>query len=276
VKIDAHQHFWRYAPARHTWITGQMAILKRDYLPEHLSKELSANGMDGCVAVQADQSKEETGFLLDLARENPFIRGVIGWVDLRARNLPERLEYYARFEKLRGFRHIAQSEPDDFLTRPDVIQGIRSLRSFGLTYDILIYPNQLRAAIALVERLPDQRFVLDHIAKPAIRTKSIEDWAAGIRAIAAHPTVYCKVSGLITEADWGQWEAADFRPYLDVVFEAFGVDRLMFGSDWPVCLLAGTYGQVKKLIADHVSNWPAEAQERIFGLNAAEFYGFTA
>ena len=272
-RIDAHQHFWRYNRKRDAWITDSMSRLRRDYLPEDLKEELNRADVDASIAVQADQSEAETGFLLDLARRHPFIAGVVGWVDLRARDLCERLESYSRFEKLRGYRHIAQSEPDDrFLMRDDVARGIGALRRHGFTYDILIYPRQMPAALELMARLPDQRFVIDHAAKPAIRTKEIGAWANHLRAMASNPLAFCKVSGLITEADWQNWRAEDFKPYLDVVFEAFGTDRLLFGSDWPVCLLAGTYQQVKGLVADYMKGLPASEQEKVFGANAERFY----
>lgn len=276
MNIDSHQHFWRYDAQRDTWITDEMAVLKRDFLPTDLLPELAANGIDGCVAVQADQSERETQFLLDCAAHHPEIVGVVGWVDLRAPNLPQRLACFSRFEKLRGFRHIVQAEPDDrFLLREDSCRGIARLREFGLTYDILIYPKQLPAAIEFVAKFPEQPFVIDHLAKPAIRTKEIDSWCRHIRAVAAHPNVFCKLSGLITEADWRKWRPEDCRPYLDVVFDAFGVDRLIFGSDWPVCLLAGTYKQVKDVIADYTRRLAATDREKIFGLNAAKFYGLT-
>jgi L-fuconolactonase len=274
MHIDSHQHFWCYDPDRDGWITNEMSVLKRDFLPENLISDLHANQMDGCVAVQSDQSERETLFLLDLAVQHQEIKGVVGWVDLCSPKLPERLEHFSKFEKLRGFRHIAQSEPDDhFLVREDLIRGIRNLQEFNFSYDILIYPRQLPAAIELVQRIPEQRFVLDHMAKPLIRSHEIQPWAKQMRALAANRNVYCKVSGLVTEADWHNWNQSDFRPYLDVVFEAFGLDRIMFGSDWPVCLLAGTYEEVKTIIANYVCDLPSEQQRKIFGLNAISFYG---
>jgi L-fuconolactonase len=231
------------------------------------------------VAVQADQSEDETNFLLGLCDENraerdAFIAGVVGWVDLRAPNLPERLEYFSQFEKLRGFRHIVQGEADDrFLLRGDFCRGISRLREFGFTYDILIYARQLPAAVEFVERFPDQAFVVDHIAKPAIAAGEIDVWERNLRAIAANPNVFCKFSGLITEADWDNWNAELLEPYLEITFDAFGADRLMFGSDWPVCLLAGSYDRVKGLVEDFVRGRPVLEQAKIFGETAARFYG---
>lgn len=274
MKIDSHQHFWRYNAQRDAWITDEMSILKRDFLPYDLFPELAAHGIHGTVAVQADQSEDETRFLLDLADRHPQILGVVGWVDLCSANLPDRLEFFSQFHKLRGFRHIVQAEPDDrFLLRQDFCRGVSRLQRFGFTYDILIYPKQLPAVREFVAKFPEQRFFLDHLAKPAIRTKEIAAWATEIRALAAHQNVFCKLSGLITEADWRHWRPEDCEACLDVVFEAFGADRLMFGSDWPVCLLAGTYGQVKELIANYVRGFSPAEQDKIFGLNAARFYG---
>jgi L-fuconolactonase len=277
MRIDSHQHFWHYDAARDGWITEEMQVLKRDFQPGDLLPQMRANGIDATVAVQADQSERETEFLVDLAGRNDFIAGVVGWVDLRDPEVNRRLEYFSQFAVLRGFRHVAQSEPDDrFLTREEFVRGVAALGRFDFTYDILINPRQLAAARDLVEKLPEQAFVLDHIAKPNVTTREIETWAEGIRGLAANPRVFCKLSGLITEADWQHWRPADFRPYLDVVFEAFGADRLMFGSDWPVCLLAGEYARVKELIAGYVSERSAAEQEKIFGGNAVRFYGLEA
>lgn len=269
-RIDAHQHFWRYDPQRYDWIMPEMDILRRDFLPEHLRPDLFEAGIDACIAVQAESSENETRFLLDLAQANPEIAAVVGWLDLRAQNIAARLDCFSRFPKLRGLRHIAQSEPDDeFLIREPFLNGIARLEAFDLAYDILIYPRQLHAAAELVRRFPRQRFIIDHLAKPAIRAREIEPWAGWMRKIARHENVFCKLSGLVTEADWNNWTGADFTPYLDVVFEAFGVDRLIFGSDWPVCLLAATYSQVTSLIASYA----ASGHDRVFGQNAALFYG---
>ena len=273
MNIDSHQHFWRYDPVRDAWITDAMAVLKRDFLPADLASELAANGMDASIAVQADQSENETMFLLDLAEANNQIVGVVGWIDLLSSRLAERLEHFSHFPKLRGFRHIAQAEPDDrFLARTNFVKAVAQLHPFGFTYDILIYPKQLPAAIDLVAQLPEQHFVIDHLAKPEIKARNTEPWATQIRKIAQNPNVFCKVSGLVTEADGKHWKADDFKPYLDVVFDAFGPDRLLFGSDWPVCLLAATYHQVKQLVEDNVKDFSPADKKKIFGGNAARFY----
>jgi L-fuconolactonase len=273
TRIDAHQHFWRFDPVRDAWITDDMSVLRRDFLPGDLEIHLVGGGIDGTVVVQADQSEAETEFLLGLADDHPFIRGVVGWVDLTADDLARRLERFAVFERLRGLRHIAQAEADDFLGREDVVRGIGRLREFGLTYDILVYAHQLPAALALAQRLPEQPFVLDHCAKPRIREGEVEPWATHMRRLARHPSVCCKVSGLVTEADWERWRPDDVRPYLDVVFEAFGPDRLMFGSDWPVCLLAGSYARVTELIEGYAEQLSDDERDALFGGTAVRFYG---
>jgi L-fuconolactonase len=275
--IDSHQHFWHFNSSRDAWITDEMAALRRDFLPDELRPELTANHVDGCVAIQVDQSEQETAFLLDLARKNSFIFGVVGWVDLRSDCIADRLQYFSQLPLLRGFRHIAQAESDDrFLLRPDFVRGIGQLHGLGFTYDILIYARQLPAAIELVARFPEQKFVVDHIAKPEIKSHKIAPWERDIRKLASYPNVNCKLSGLVTEADWKLWRPADFKPYLDVVFDCFGTDRLMFGSDWPVCTLAAEYSRVKRLIEEYAESLPQPEKNNIFGKNAARFYGLTA
>jgi L-fuconolactonase len=274
MKIDSHQHFWRYDPVRDSWITDSMAVLKRDFLPQDLSPALKASGVDGCIAVQADQSEKETLFLLDLAGSNSIVRGVVGWVDLCAPNVAERLEFFSDYDQLCGFRHIVQAEADDrFMLRTEFQHGIECLGEFGYTYDILIYTHQFPAAIELAGKFPDQPFVLDHLGKPPIKAKELEPWKQHIRTLAKNRNVYCKVSGMVTEADWKNWKPDDFRPYLDVLFETFSADRLMFGSDWPVCLLAGGYGDVLDLVADYAQKLKPLDKDKLFGLNAVRFYG---
>jgi L-fuconolactonase len=274
MRIDSHQHFWKFDPVRDAWITPEMAVIRRDFLPRDLQPELAANGIDATIAVQADQSETETGFLLELSSRHKFIAGVVGWVDLRARNLEERLAHWSQREALVGFRHIAQAELDDrFLATHDFVEAIRKLRQFDFTYDLLVYPRQLPAAIELASRLPEQPFVLDHIAKPPIKSGQQGAWCGHIRELAQNQNVYCKLSGIVTEADWAGWTADHCKPYLDAVFEAFGPDRLMFGSDWPVCLLAGSYERVLGLVEDYVLTRDVAAADKIFGDNAARFYG---
>ncbi|UFH53780.1 amidohydrolase [Spirosoma sp. KNUC1025] len=272
MTIDAHQHFWHFDPVRDSWITDDMAIIQRDFLPADLEPVLSANGIDGCVAVQASQSEEETLFLVNMARSYDIVKGVVGWVDLQSDQLPQRLEALSSHPEIKGYRHVAQAEPDDFLARPAVVEGIRQLAAFGLTYDILIYPNQLKAALHLVREVPELNFVIDHLAKPHIKKREISRWSNFMVEIARHPNVSCKLSGMVTEADWHNWSKADFFPYMDVAFESFGPDRLMFGSDWPVCLVAANYTQVKTLVEEYVAPWGQEAREKVFGANAVSFY----
>jgi L-fuconolactonase len=277
MTIDAHQHFWRYDPARDAWITDAMSHLKRDFLPEELEHERAANGIDSTIVVQVDQSEDETLFLMDLAERYKRIAGVVGWVDFCSPKIEERLRFFSQYKKLCGFRHIAQAEPDDqFLVGRDFTRGISLLREYDFAYDILIYPKQLPAAIELAARFPEQRFVVDHLAKPLIKDGCREPWASYMRAISQNANVFCKLSGLVTEADWLHWKRADIDPYLDVVFEAFGPERLMFGSDWPVCLLAASYRQVKQLIETYVEEHAAQHKESIFSGNAIRFYGLKA
>ena len=276
-KIDAHQHFWQYDPTEHTWMTDEMAAIRRDFLPPDLKPLLDRVGFDGGIAVQARQSLEETRWLLELAARCEFIRGVVGWVDLRSPGLPSRLAELAGQEKLVGVRHIVQDEPDnEFMLREDFRRGIAHLEEFDLAYDVLIYPRQLGAAIRLVEEFPRQRFVLDHIAKPPIAEGKREPWATGLRQLAQSPNLYCKLSGMVTEARWKAWQADDFRPYLDVVFEAFGAERLMIGSDWPVCTLSASYEAAMGIVLDYVAQLPPAEQNGILGGNCERFYKLPA
>lgn len=270
--IDAHVHFWKYNKQRDTWMDA-MKILQQDYLPEHLEPTLRRNGVDGVVAVQASQEEVETRFLAELAKTHPVIKGVVGWLDLQADNIEERLEHFTQYESIRGYRHVVQAEPDDFLLRPHFQRGVRALKAYNYTYDVLIYHSQLKPAITFVGQFPDQKLIIDHCAKPDIRHKQIDDWARGMKEIAQQPQVYCKLSGLFTEAAWKTWSAAEFYPYLDVVFEAFGTDRLVFGSDWPVMLVSGIYVQWKSLLEKYMENYTPEEKEKVFGLNAQAFYG---
>ena len=276
MRIDAHQHFWLYNEQEYGWIGPEMAGLKRDFLPADLDPLQRALGIEGTVAVQARQAVDETRWQLELAGQHPEIRGVVGWLDLCDPGVGRQLEVLCVDERLRGVRHVVQDEPDDgFLLRPDFQRGIGLLADLGLTYDILIYPRHLPVASDFVARFPEQWFVLDHIAKPPIAEGRVQPWAEGIRRLAEHPRVYCKVSGMVTEAVWDGWTAADFRPYLDVVVEAFGTERIMFGSDWPVCTVAGSYAEVLGLAYDYAAQFSAAEQAAMAGENAARFYGLT-
>ena len=272
MNIDSHQHFWKYDPIKNSWIEDHMKVIRRDFLPEDLQPILEKNGFEGCIAVQADQSEEETEFLLSLAENNSFIKGVVGWVDLRAENIEERLAYFTEFKKLKGVRHIVQAEPDDYMLDEKFQHGISLLKQFNLTYDILVFPSQLVAAIELVNKFPNQKFVVDHIAKPLIKEGKIEHWKRDMESLAKSPNVMCKISGMVTEADWSLWKPEDFSPYLDVIFNAFGTDRILFGSDWPVCLLAADYHQQLEIVETYISSFSVEDKENIMGGNAINFY----
>ncbi len=274
MRTDAHQHFWNYDPAEYAWIGAGMETLRRSFGPTDLSPLLAAEAIDGCIAVQARQSLDETRWLLDLAREHDFIRGIVGWIDLRADEAADQLDLFADEPKLVGIRHVVQDETDDeFLLREDFRRGVALLAERGLVYDVLIYPRQLPAALRFVDRFPEQPFVLDHLAKPLIKDGIREPWAAQVRELAKRPNVACKVSGMVTEADWTRWRPDDFTPYLDTVFEAFGEERLLFGSDWPVCLLAADYPAVTRIVTRWAEALGDTAREKLFGGNAGRIYG---
>ena len=272
-KIDAHHHLWRYSPREYAWIGENMPQLRRDFLVEDLEGELSAAGFAGAVAVQAKQTREETDWLLSLAAGSPAIAGVVGWAPIASPQFPVELERLRGESKLKGLRHIIQDEPDEnFILGTEFNQGIRAMRDSGLVYDILIFERHLPAAIQFVDRHPQQVFVLDHVAKPRIRDRVLDPWRHNICELARRDNVYCKISGMVTEAHWSTWTEADLRPYVDVVLVAFGAGRLMAGSDWPVCLLSGTYASVKSLVAEYVSTCSHADREAVFGLNAQRFY----
>jgi len=273
LKIDSHQHFWKFDPARDAWITNEMGVIQKDFLPEDLQPVLAQNGIDGCVLVQTDQAQSHNEFLISLASSHSFIKGIVGWVDLQSENIRERFLYYKQQELIKGFRHILQGENDRALMlRPAFMRGIEALREFDYTYDILIFPDQLSYARELVAAFPQQKFVIDHIAKPLIKEKKIDDWKRGMIDIARHENVYCKISGMVTEADWKKWKKSDFSPYLDTVTAAFGIDRIMFGSDWPVCLVAAPYQEMMEIVRDYYALFSKDEQQKIFGKNAIEFY----
>jgi L-fuconolactonase len=275
MKIDAHQHFWQYSPETHPWIDDSMAALQRDFLPEHLAPLLAAAGFDGCIAVQAQQDEAETRWLLELSDQHDFIRGVVGWVDLRTDDVRDRLRALAAHPRLRGIRYVVQDEPDGFTAREDFRRGIAALAEFGLTYDILTYARQLTEAVDLTIAFPDQPFVLDHIGKPDIRGGAFDAWARGIAALSRQRNVWCKLSGMVTEADWAAWSPEDLAPYIDTIFDWFGPERTMIGSDWPVCTLAGDYATVLSIAFDRIARLAPEAQSAVLGGNAERFYGLT-
>lgn len=271
-RIDSHQHFWQFNPVRDSWITDEMKAIQRDFLPEDLAPVLEKNSIDGCISIQADQSETETEFLLEFAGKHDFIKGVVGWVDLRAKNLESRLAYYTQFKKLKGFRHTVQAEKDGFLRIPEFSAGVTALKTFNFTYDILIYPHQLYDTIAFVKEHDEQRFVIDHLAKPYIRDKELKTWAAYMKQLSQFPNLYCKLSGMVTEADWTYWKQQDFEPYLDLMLNRFGADRVMYGSDWPVCLVAASYEQQLNIVEHFIEPLSPAEKQKIMGENAIRFY----
>jgi L-fuconolactonase len=274
-RIDSHQHFWNYDRAQYPWIQPHWPI-RRSFLPPDLKPWLDQLGFSGCVAVQARQTIEETRWLLELSAQHPFIAGVVGWVDLRSDKLAAQLESFASEPKLAGVRHVVQDEPDDsFMLREDFLRGIAQLKQYDLTYDLLIFPRQLLAAIELVRKFPDQPFVLDHIAKPSIKDQTLEPWRSQIRELAKTQNVFCKISGMVTEAKWNNWKPDNFKPYLDTVWESFGEDRLMIGSDWPVCLLSSDYSRTMRLAVDFLDQFGPATRAKVLGANATRFYGLS-
>ncbi len=273
MRIDSHQHFWKYNETRDAWITDDMAIIQLNFLPEDLKPILYENSIDGTIIVQSHQSKEENIFQLANALQHNFIKGVVGWVDFQDEALEEKLNYYQEFKKMKGFRHILQGEQQrDFMLRPDFKRGIGKLKQFGYTYDILIFPDQLNHTVEFVRAFPDQPFVLDHLAKPYIKDQKIDEWRKDLKKLASCENVLCKISGMVTEANWKTWTKEDFFPYLEVAAEVFGTSRLMYGSDWPVCLVAASYKQVFNIVQEFFSGFSQDEQDLIFGKNAVRFY----
>jgi L-fuconolactonase len=276
MRLDSHQHFWLYDEREYSWIDDGMAALRRDFTPSDLEPLLRAHGFEGAITVQVRQSLEETQYLLRLAEENELIRGVVGWVDLRSPGVRLDLERFRTYPRFVGVRHVVQDEPDDrFLLGEAFLRGVAVLGELDLTYDVLVYHRHLPAVFEFVSRLPDQRLVLDHIAKPAIARAELEPWATWIRKVARFENLYCKVSGMVTEASWrkgGRWKKSDFTPYLDVVLEAFGPRRLLYGSDWPVCIVAGSYESVVEIVRDFIEPLTSAEKERILGGTAVEAY----
>ena len=265
MKIDSHQHYWHFNTADYGWMGDNMSVIKRDFLPADLLPELKSIDFDGSVAVQARQSLEETNWLLQLADEHPHIKGVVGWVDLQSEQAEEQIAAFAKHPKAVGGRHVIHDEEDiDFMLRPAFIRGVQLLEKYNLAYDILIFPTHLTNTIEFVKQFSEQQtFVVDHIAKPLIKNGIVSPWKEDIAALAQFPNVYCKVSGMVTEADWNTWTPENIRPYLDIVFEAFGPERILIGSDWPVCLVAGKYSEVMQVVIDFISNFPEKEQAQI-------------
>lgn len=278
MKIDAHQHFWSYNTTDYGWIDYRMKVIRRDFLPRDLQPELKKTGKSGSVVVQARQSLEETRWLLQLAGQYDFIKGVVGWVDLTSENkLKDQLDEFCKQKKFVGVRHVVQDEKEDnFMLHEDFLKGISLLKDYNLTYDLLLLPKHLPVTETVVSMFPDQKFVLDHISKPLIKDHIISPWKEELKQLAEHTNVFCKLSGMVTEADWTNQRPEDFYPYLDIVFEAFGTSRLMAGSDWPVCLLAGEYKYVTGIVEGYISNMSDDIRGNILGMNCIEFYGLNA
>ncbi len=271
--IDAHHHLWKYNTRDYTWMDDSMSVLKHDYLPDDLESEFKHTGIRGTVVVQARQNLEETSWLLEQADQYSFIQGVVGWVDLRSMELGKELEEFVVHPKLVGVRHVIHDEADDdFMLRPDFIKGIAQLEAFDLTYDLLLFPRHLERAIKLVEKFPRQRFVLDHLGKPMIKAGIMEPWKSDITRLAAMPNVWCKLSGMVTEADHKQWQYKDLLPYMEVALDSFGPERIMLGSDWPVCKLAGEYSEVVKIVQEFIEALKLRDKERILYQNAIDCY----
>jgi len=271
--IDSHQHFWKYTTKDFDWITDEMSVIRKDFLPNELQSIYQSNNVAGCVGVQVNQTEEENNFFLDFAEQFDFIRGVVGWVNLMAENVEERLAYWHQHKKVKGFRHILQGERDRALMlNPSFKNGISLLNKFDFAYDILIFPDQLPYALELIKLFPDQKFVIDHLAKPYIKSGEIEQWKNDIEGLKSFENVYCKISGMVTEADWKDHSLQTFEPYLDIVMATFGTKRLMFGSDWPVCLVAASFNKVLQMVKDYFTSFSANQQADIFYNNAVEFY----
>jgi L-fuconolactonase len=274
MRIDAHQHFWNYAASdpAFAWINHEMAAIRRSFSPDELAPELVAHGLDASVLVQVAQTLEENRYLLDIAKQHEFVKGVVGWVDLCAEDVGATLDALVLEPKFKGVRRIVEVEPAAIMLDPAFQRGIAALGPRQLSYDILVYAHQLPEAIELARCFPEQCFVVDHVAKPPIKKGEVEPWARHMRDIGREPNVWCKVSGMVTEADRAAWQPDQLRPYLDVVFEAFSPSRLMFGSDWPVCLLAASYADVYRVVDDYTAGFSEADRSRLFGDTAAEFY----
>jgi len=274
MKIDAHQHFWKYSVEEYDWLDESMAHLQRDFLPTDLAPILAEADFDGCVAVQARQTEEENKFLLDLSESSDIIKGVVGWIDLRAVDLEDKLGAYTDAAKMKGFRHVVQGEPDDrFIIGEEFVRGVKLIGLRDYTYDILIFEKQLPATVEFVNKLPEQRLVIDHIAKPDVKTGMSNRWKEAMIELGNYDHVHCKLSGMITEADWKTWKPDDLMPYIEVVFKAFGPERLMVGSDWPVCLAAAdSHADTINVVERFTKGMSEEDMTAIYGGNACSFY----
>ncbi|MEQ1826945.1 MAG: amidohydrolase family protein, partial [Pirellula sp.] len=272
MRVDSHQHFWRYSPSDYPWIPQGSAI-HRDYLPPDLKRELDDARIDACIAVQARQEFKENRFLCGLAEQHEFIVGVVGWIDLRSEQVDEQAKQFRRLPKAVGVRHVVQDESDpDFMAKEPFRRGIKCLRDHQLVYDILIYAHQLKDAIRLVRDFPEQRFVLDHIAKPKIRSGDIQEWRADIHSIASYSNLYVKLSGMVTEADHQKWTEPQLRPYWQHILQTFGPDRILYGSDWPVIRLASEYSRWIEIVTHWLDELGEADREKIWGGNTRLAY----
>jgi L-fucono-1,5-lactonase len=271
--IDSHQHFWNVRRFDYPWMSSDLGVLYRDYLPDDLTPILAANGVEKTVLIQASNSVEESRWLLELAREHEFIAGVVGWIDLMSPNVTAQLQELTAHPKFKGVRHLVESEPaDDWLIQPAVLSGLRELSRYGLSYDLLVHTRHLKYVLRVVESCPELAFVIDHLAKPPVAKNEINEWSAALKPIAAYPNVHCKLSGLVTEANWSSWQTDDLRPFVDFALELFGLERLIFGSDYPVCLLATSYDRVLDAFQEILKGLSDAGRQQIFSKNAARFY----
>jgi L-fuconolactonase len=271
--VDSHQHFWQVGRFDYPWMSSEVEVLYQDYLPPRIEPVLKENGVAQTVLVQASNSIEETRWMLALADEYPFIAGVVGWVDLRSREVDKQLDELTKYPKFKGVRHLVESEPmNDWLAQPEVLSGLNELARYDVSYDLLVHTRHLKHVKTVAEHCPELRLVIDHLAKPPIASGETDEWKREIREVANYPNIFCKLSGLVTEADWEKWQTEDLRPFIDYALEIFKPERLMYGSDYPVCLLAASYSRVKESFEKLLAELGDADQSRIFGENAAEFY----
>ncbi|MFD2287709.1 amidohydrolase family protein [Pedobacter petrophilus] len=270
--IDTHVHFWNFSPVKDSWITDEMSVIRHDFTPKNLTRTFNDLQISGCVAVQASQTEQENEFLLTLADQSELIKGIVGWVDLKSPDLGSRLTYWNNFKKIKGWRHVLQAESAEFILDPAFIGGIKQLKNFGYSYDLLCYHNQLESIIKLVDQVPDQPFVLDHCGKPDVKSQDLKTWTQNIKLLAENPNVLCKISGLLAEADWKNWKEIELFNCFDVVFEHFGVDRVMYGSDWPVVLVSRPYQDWFNLVSKYAERFSSSETKLIFTDNARRFY----
>jgi L-fuconolactonase len=273
MRIDAHQHFWHYQPDTHGWISDEMSVLRKDFMPEELKTPLADFSFDGSVVVQANEIYAENDFLLDIAQKHNYIKGIVGWINLLDPNAEIKMIALKSIPSIVGFRTIMQGSPDEkYLGNKLFYENVKRLASFDYTFDLLVHNNQLDSLIRFTDKLPDNRFILDHLGKPAIKNKEYKEWKTEIKILAANPNMYCKLSGMTTEADLKNWTYNDLYPYMEIAAEYFGLDRICFGSDWPVCLAAGSFATTYSVVDQFCAQLKQEEKDKIFGLNTKDFY----